>query len=107
MDGKIIAGISIASITALMGFYYLYRSVKYRDPDPHWADITKTIIYLLLSIVTFILIGIKENDSSKPDIILQTSLSPHYASSSSLLCAILLGFVTGGVAFKIFLPEFF
>lgn len=86
MDGKEIAGLTIASFSSLTGIilWYLHSSNKL---GKEWKDNAPIAIFLLLlfSIITFIIFGVEKNDISRPDKILHVSLAPYYSSFLLLL----------------------
>jgi len=80
MDGKEIAGLTIASFSSLTAITLWIQNSRNKLGD--WNETAPVAIFLLLlfSIITFIIFGVEKNDSSKPDKILHVSLAPYYSS---------------------------
>lgn len=75
MDGKEIAGLSIASVSMLTGIIFWWKK---SGGDENYRNYTLYIIlFLFWSILTFILF-MTVNSNDKPDIILHISLMPIY-----------------------------
>jgi hypothetical protein len=95
MDGKEIAGLTIASFSSLTGIilWYLYSSNKL---GKEWKDNAPMVIFFLLlfSIIAFIIFYVERNDNSKPDKILHLSLTPYYLSCLIVIIGICLTILT-------------